>query len=141
MPGRRRILIAEDDSLVRELIRSKLTAAGYDVHTARCGREALERMFIVKPQAVLLDLNLPDMDGFTVLETLRTHPQDATAPAMVLTVSGAPQDVQRAVSLGARDYLTKDRIQSHLLPRLARMLKNAEPAAAAAGGEAASRAA
>lgn len=131
MPGHRRILIAEDDSLVRELIRSKLTSAGYDAHTARCGREALERMVIIKPHALLLDLNLPDIDGFMVLEGLRAHPQEVAAPAMVLTASGAPEDVQRAVSLGARDYLTKDRIQSHLLPRLARMLKNADKPAVA----------
>ncbi|NBW10518.1 MAG: response regulator [Caulobacteraceae bacterium] len=129
MPGRRRILIAEDDSLVRELVRSKLTSAGYDAHTARCGREALERMVVVKPHALLLDLNLPDIDGFMVLEGLRD--QEAAAPAMVLTASGASEDVQRAVALGARDYLTKDRIQSHLLPRLARMLRSAEQAAPA----------
>jgi DNA-binding response OmpR family regulator len=129
MPGRRRILIAEDDSLVRELIRSKLTSAGYDAHTARCGRETLERMVVVQPHALLLDLNLPDIDGFMVLEGLRDH--QAKTPAMVLTASGASEDVQRAVSLGARDYLTKDRIQSHLLPRLARMLRSAEQAAPA----------
>ena len=123
MPGRRRILIAEDDGLVRELIRSKLTAAGYDAHTARCGREAIERMVIVKPQALLLDLNLPDVDGFAVLEAVRENPVAAAVPVMVLTVSRAPADVQRAVSLGARDYLTKDRLGGQLLPRLARMLR------------------
>jgi DNA-binding response OmpR family regulator len=123
MPGRRRILIAEDDSLVRELIRSKLTAAGYDAHTARAGREVIERLSVVKPHAVLLDINLPDLDGFQVLKTVRDERQDVTAPIMILTARSAPEDVRRAVALGARDYLTKDRIQSQLLPRLARMLK------------------
>jgi DNA-binding response OmpR family regulator len=123
MPGRRRILIAEDDSLVRELIRSKLTAAGYDAHTARGGREAIERIFVVKPHALLLDINLPDLDGFAVLEALRDQPQETSAPVLVLTARSASEDVQRAVSLGARDYLTKDRIPGQLLPRLARMLR------------------
>ncbi len=129
MPGRRRILIAEDDSLVRELVRSKLTSAGYDAHTARCGREALERTFLIRPHALLLDLNLPDVDGFAVLETLRAEAIEAPPSVLVLTASRASEHVQRAVSLGARDYLTKDRIQSHLLPRLARMLRSAEQAA------------
>ena len=123
MPGRRRILIAEDDALIRELIRSRLFAAGYDTHTARSGREAIERMFVVRPHALLLDINLPDLDGFAVLEAMRDDLQEVAAPVLMLTGRRSPEDVKRAISLGARDYLTKDRIEVTLLPRLSRMLK------------------
>jgi two-component system OmpR family response regulator len=146
MNGRRRILIAEDDSLIRELVRSRLFSAGYDAHTARSGREAIERMFVVKPHAVLLDINLPDLDGFAVLEAMRDDLQEVAAPVLMLTGRRSPEDVRRAVALGARDYLTKDRIESDLLPRLSRMLRavaaEAQKAAAAqAMLEASSRAA
>lgn len=126
MTGRRRILIAEDDSLIRELVRSRLFAAGYDAHTARSGREAIERMFVVRPHAILLDINLPDLDGFAVLEALRDDLQEVAAPVLMLTARRSPEDVKRAVALGARDYLTKDRIESTLLPRLSRMLRTVE---------------
>lgn len=132
MPGRRRILIAEDDSLVRELVRSKLTSAGYDAHTARCGREAIEWTFLIRPHVLLLDLNLPDVDGFAVLKAIREGAIDAPPAALVLTASRASDHVQRAIALGARDYLTKDMIQSHLLPRLARMLRSLEAGVAQA---------
>jgi two-component system OmpR family response regulator len=139
MSGRRRILIAEDDALIRELIRSRLFAAGYDTHTARSGREAIERMFVVRPHALLLDLNLPDLDGFAVLEALRDDLQEVAAPVLVLTGRRAPEDVRRAIALGARDYLTKDGIEATLLPRLSRMLRAAAAAAEkAAAADAAS---
>jgi len=137
MPGRRRILIAEDDSLMRELIRSRLCAAGYDAHTARSGRETIDRLFVVKPHAVVLDINLPDIDGFAVLEAMRDDLQEVAAPVLMLTARRSPEDVNRAVALGARDYLTKDTLESTLLPRLSRMLRAVaaedEKAAAATG--------
>jgi len=123
MPGRKKILVAEDDSLVRELVRMRLAAAGYDAHTARTGKEVLQRMIVLQPDALVLDINMPDMDGFEVLETIRAEIPDLRTPTLIMTARRSPDDVQRAVALGARDYVTKDSLETKLLPRLSRMLR------------------
>ena len=123
MPGRKKILVAEDDSLVRELVRMRLAAAGYDAHTARTGKEVLQRMIVLQPDALVLDINMPDMDGFEVLETIRAEIPDLRTPTLIMTARRSPDDVQRAVALGARDYVTKDSLETKLLPRLNRMLR------------------
>lgn len=130
MSLRPRILIAEDDSLMRELIRARLSGAGYDTHTARSGREAIDRTIVIKPHALLLDINLPDLDGFDVLEAFHNDLSDIAVPTIMLTGRRSVEDVRRAVSLGAVDYLTKDVIESQLLPRLARVLRVAAQAIA-----------
>jgi CheY-like chemotaxis protein len=71
MSRNQRILVAEDDPGVRDLIRARLTNAGYDTHTAHNGREAVERMRSLKPDGMVLDINMPELDGFGVLEVLR----------------------------------------------------------------------
>ncbi|CAN5447385.1 hypothetical protein BH10PSE1_BH10PSE1_27090 [soil metagenome] len=135
MPLRHRILIAEDDSLMRDLIRMRLANAGYDTHTARSGREAIDRTIVIKPHALLLDINLPDVDGFGVLEAFHSDLSDIAVPTLMLTARRSTEDVRRAVALGAVDYLTKDAVDSQLLPRLARVLRSvaqsAEPQCAA----------
>jgi len=123
MPGRKKILVAEDDSLVRELVRMRLAAAGYDAHTARTGKEVLQRMIVLRPDALVLDINMPDMDGFEVLETIRAEIPDLRTPTLIMTARRSPDDVQKAVALGARDYVTKDSLETKLLPRLGRMLR------------------
>lgn len=130
MRARTRILVAEDDYLMRELVREHLTSAGYDVHTARTGNEALQRMHALKPHALVLDINLPDMDGFAVLDALRADDCKVSAPTLMLTARRAPEDVRRAVDLGAVDYLTKDALKAKLLPRLGRMLRQSGQEAA-----------
>ncbi|CAN5350994.1 hypothetical protein BH09PSE1_BH09PSE1_25170 [soil metagenome] len=123
MPYRPRILIAEDDSLMRDVIRTRLDGSGYETHTARTGREAIDRTIVVRPHALLLDINLPEIDGFGVLEAFRKDLPELTIPTIMLTSRRSSDDVQRAVGLGAVDYLTKDAIKSQLLPRLARALR------------------
>jgi DNA-binding response OmpR family regulator len=123
MPLRPRILIAEDDSLMRDAIRVRLNTAGYETHTARSGREAIDRAIVVKPHALLLDINLPEIDGFGVLEAFRTDLPELVIPTIMLTARRSGDDVQKAIGLGAVDYLTKDAIKDSLLPRLARALR------------------
>jgi len=110
---------------MRELVRMRLAAAGYDAHTARTGKEVLQRMIVLRPDALILDINMPDMDGFAVLEAIRDEIPDLATPTLIMTARRAPDDVQRAVALGARDYITKDSLENKLLPRLSRMLRMA----------------
>jgi DNA-binding response OmpR family regulator len=132
MSPSRRILVAEDDSGVRDLIRTRLNAAGFDTHTAKNGVEALMRIGELKPDALVLDINMPEMDGFGVLEALKDNPARARLPVLVLTARHAAEDVRRAVGLGAKDYLTKPFNDAQLLARVARLLRPPIPAPAAA---------
>lgn len=127
MSPRYRILVAEDDQDVRELLRTRLTSSGFDVHVARNGSEALELVSTVKPNAMVLDINMPKFDGFSVLEALRTR--GCLFPVLVLSARHAPEDVRRAVSLGAKDYLAKPFTEAQLQARVARLLRAPAPVA------------
>jgi two-component system OmpR family response regulator len=121
MPHKDCILVVEDNYDVRELIRTRLNGAGYDVHTARNGEEALGRIPVVNPAAMVLDINMPEMDGFGVLAAMS---RDRLAiPVLVLTARHAADDVRRAVGLGAKDYLAKPFTEAQLQARVARLLR------------------
>lgn len=128
MSPRTRILVAEDDQGIRELIRTRLDALGYDVHTARNGIEALDRISAICPSVLILDINMPGADGFTVLKTIRKR--NYAVRVLMLTARHASDDVRRAVELGAKDYLTKPFTEAQLQARVARLLR--APAAAPA---------
>ncbi len=130
MSDKGKILVAEDDAGVRELIRTRLSMAGYDVHTAKTGVEAMRRIYDLRPQAIILDINMPELDGFGVLQAMKTHWKEARIPTLVLTARHASEDIQRAVALGAKDYLAKPFTESQLLARVARLIR--PPAAAQA---------
>jgi two-component system OmpR family response regulator len=99
MPSSARILVAEDDSGIRDIIRIRLQAAGYEVDVARNGVEALAKIKTSRPSAMILDINMPEMDGFGVLESMAGHIQ--RVPVLVLTARHAAEDVRRAIGLGA----------------------------------------
>jgi len=123
MSPRRRILVAEDDLGVRELILARLAVAGYDTHSARNGRDAMDRAHTLKPDGIVLDINLPVMDGFEALEALRSTWVLRKVPVLVLTARHAEEDVRRAISLGAKDFLTKPFSDGQLIARVVRLLR------------------
>ena len=123
MPSSPRILVAEDDAGVRDLIRTRLRMTGYDVHIARTGIEALDRIGELRPDAMVLDINMPEMDGFGVLKGMGARANGARIPVLVLTARHAVEDVKLAVSLGAKDYLTKPFSEGQLVARVARLLR------------------
>jgi DNA-binding response OmpR family regulator len=121
MPSSARILVAEDDAGIRDIIRTRLQAAGYNVEVARNGIEALAKITASRPAAMILDINMPELDGFGVLESMAGHV--VRTPVLVLTARHAADDVRRAISLGAKDYLAKPFSESQLLARVARLLR------------------
>lgn len=125
---RGRILIVEDEPMVMELITTRLILAGYTTYSARNGELALERIAEVKPSAMILDINMPGLDGFGVLERLKESGVIAQLPTLVLTARNSPEDVRRAVTLGARDYLAKPFNDEQLLGRVARLVRKVNPA-------------
>jgi len=113
------ILVVDDDRDLRALLERELTAAGHRVAQAASGAEALERARVHRPSVVLLDLNLPDIDGVEVLRQLRAT--SATAHAAVLLVSGRAAEADRiaGLELGADDYVAKPFSVRELLLRIA----------------------
>ncbi|HET9159688.1 MAG TPA: response regulator transcription factor [Caulobacteraceae bacterium] len=128
MSDKARILVVEDDASVRQLIRTGLGRADYEVHVARDGKEALEAIARIQPDAMVLDINMPELDGFGVLEALREKPEGLRPATMILTARHAEDDVRRAMALGAKDYLTKPFSETQLMRRIARLLRPPYPA-------------
>ncbi len=114
------ILVVEDNPAQREAIAYALEKEGYDVDRAETGPEALEAARRQKPAAVILDLGLPDLDGFGVCQALR---RDSSMPILVLTARDGEEDLLRAFALGADDYLTKPFRYRELLARVKALLR------------------
>ena len=132
MPDKRRIVVAEDDAAIRDLVRDLLTSAGYEIHTARNGQEAVLKVRQFAPAAMVLDINMPEIDGFGVLKAIRNLPPAVKPAVLVLTARHSPDDVRQATLLGAKDYLAKPFSQTQLLSRVARLLRPALSAPAPA---------
>jgi len=105
MPNK--ILIIEDEKLVLELIQKKLTNERYEVSVARDGEEGMEKMRKFQPDLVLLDIVMPKMDGFEVLEEMRKDKDLQDINVIVISNSGQPVELDRARELGANDWLVK----------------------------------
>lgn len=119
-----RALIIDDEVQIRRLLRVALEGAGYDVHEAEAGQLGLQAAATVRPDVIVLDLGLPDLDGFAVLERLREW---STTPVIVLTVRDSEEDKVNALDAGADDYVTKPFSTVELLARLRVAQRRAQP--------------
>ena len=90
-----RILIAEDNAVNRELLRELLEVRGHEIAEASDGAEALELIERVRPDILLLDIGMPEMDGFTVLRKVRENPQMAALPVLAVTAFAMRGDRER----------------------------------------------
>ncbi|MBW8304496.1 MAG: response regulator [Brevundimonas sp.] len=123
-----RILVVDDDPMILELLVTRLELAGYQVVTARDGHEALKRIAAAQPHAMILDVNMPRLDGFGVLRHLKSTERGQSLPVMVLTARYQASDVQEAIRLGAKDFLAKPFTDNQLFLRVGRLLRSARPA-------------
>ena len=123
----RKILIAEDEPAVLDLLVTRLSIAGYQTFQARNGRDAINRLTDVMPTALILDINMPIADGFEVLYHMRRKGLTGVIPVMILTARNRPEDVRKAIDLGAMDFLAKPFKDAHLLARVARLLRRPPP--------------
>jgi two-component system, OmpR family, alkaline phosphatase synthesis response regulator PhoP len=105
--SKQRILVVDDDTAVVRLIRSYLEQAGYEVLTAYNGETALHTIRRDRPDLVLLDLMLPDKDGWDITRIVRSDPNLATLPILMLTARVTDTDKIVGLELGADDYITK----------------------------------
>ncbi|HXN23104.1 MAG TPA: response regulator transcription factor [Candidatus Dormibacteraeota bacterium] len=114
------ILVVDDDPQIRRVMRATLTAQGYTIVEARDGQEALEKLRSERPDLVLLDMNMPVMDG---LEACREIRRDSEVPVIMLTVRSAEKDKVRALDAGADDYVVKPFGIQELLARVRAVLR------------------
>jgi two-component system, OmpR family, alkaline phosphatase synthesis response regulator PhoP len=103
----RTALVVEDEPDILLAVRVVLEAAGYAVIEANGGKQALELADEPNLDAILLDLRMPDLDGWAVLEVLRAKGTSSRVPVIILSAHGSPSTVERSVELGARGYVKK----------------------------------
>ena len=119
-----RVLVADDDPQMRRLIRNVLQREGFEVVEAEDGLDALERLEQETVSLVLLDVDMPRLDGLGVLEELRAQMRTASLPVIILTAHHDDTE-EKALDLGAHDYLTKPVQTRSLVARVRAVLKRA----------------
>ena len=105
-----KVLLAEDDANLREIFEMRLKAEGYDVVTAGDGEEALVVATREKPDLMVVDIMMPKISGFEMLETLRANPETANTKAIMMTALGQAEDRERGERLGVLKYLVKSQV-------------------------------
>ena len=123
-----RILVADDEPDYVSTIQRRLEWCHYEVIVAGTGSEALEKIKEHRPDLVLLDTNMPGMNGHEVLEHMRRLPDLEHTPVIMVTALCEPEDVARASSLGVIDYVAKPFDFSDLVEKIAQALKQKTPA-------------
>ncbi len=116
------ILIADDDLAVRTILRAVLQREGYEVVEAANGREALEALHQARPALVMLDVEMPEMDGWEALERIR---ESTDVPVMMLSAHAGEAHTVRGLRAGADDYVAKPFTKNELLARVDALLRRA----------------
>src|SRR5262245_4951727 len=124
----KKILLIEDQAAMRRNLSIMLKMEGFDVLAAENGRAGLELVRREKPDLILCDVMMPELDGYGVLEKLRADPATATLPFICLTARGAKPDIRQGMNLGADDYLTKPAQRADLLAAIAARLARKQAA-------------
>ncbi|MDO8804000.1 MAG: response regulator [Elusimicrobiota bacterium] len=107
MPLHNKILIADDDAEMLEMLSSMLEGEGYTVIKAENGLEAVELARKELPALVMLDIHMPKMDGLKACKEIKSDPATRSVPVVMLTVEGSINEIQQAISYGAKTYITK----------------------------------
>lgn len=123
MQPKKKILLVEDDAALAEVYKSRLELEGFELKHVANGEEALSAAIEFHPDLIVLDVMMPKINGFDVLDILRNTPETTNVHVIMLTALSQPKDKERADQLGADDYLVKsqvvisdvvDRIRHHL---------------------------
>jgi len=106
----KKVLIIEDDAFFRELISKKVTESGFEFMSAVNGEDGVKKVEKDKPDLILLDLLLPNMDGFEVLSRIRQESGSSDTPVIILSNLDRKEDIDKGLKVGANDYLIKSQI-------------------------------
>src|SRR4051812_4327704 len=107
MADKKKILIIEDEQILGDILLNKLFEQGYDAAWELDGEAGLLKMREFKPDLILLDVVMPKKDGYEVLADMQKDPALAKLPVIIISNSGQPVEIERIVSLGAKDYIVK----------------------------------
>ncbi len=103
----KRIMLVDDTETVLMFEKIMLSGHGYEVVTAKNGADALEKVASRPPDLILLDIQMPEMDGIETCRNLKNNPKTQTIPVVMVTTKGTPEKVEAAFMAGCNDYLTK----------------------------------
>ncbi len=117
-----KILVADDEPDYRKLVQIALESAQFEVFEAENGKKALEKIHQVNPDLILLDINMPQMDGFTVCKKIRQDPAYRRLPIIMLTVRKTVPSQTKGLEIGADDYIIKPFEQEELVARVKSVL-------------------
>ena len=120
---RKKVLVVEDDTEMVDLLRFNLQKAGFAIATATDGIEALKKVRSLAPDLILLDLMLPELDGFSVCEILRRDPETASIPIIMLTALSNELARMTGLASGANDYFSKPFSPRQLVSRVKDLLE------------------
>ena len=120
MDQKKKILLIEDDKFLLKLYSDKLNREGFEVSMAASGEEGLSKVSAEKPDLVLLDIILPQKNGFDILSEIKLNPATKNIPVIMLTNLGQESDIKTGFELGAADYLVKTDFSITKLPEVVR---------------------
>ena len=107
LQSKKKILIIDDEVSLLQILASRLQFAGYDVYTAHNGTEGLKKAELVSPSLILLDIMMPDVDGYAVLLNLKKNRRTRGSHVVMITSNTDPEAIDRAINMGAVDYIVK----------------------------------
>ena len=119
----RKILIIDDDPTVRELMRRQLERDGFEVHSASDGKEGITKAREIKPDLITLDILMPDLDGWSVLRSLKADPEVSSIPVVMASIL---DEKNKGFSLGAADYLSKPLERERLIGSIRNLIGEGE---------------
>jgi CheY-like chemotaxis protein len=122
-----KILIVEDNEMNRDMLSRRLERRGYEICVAGDGRQGIEQAQALLPDLILLDLSLPEIDGWEVARRLKTTPATSHIPIIALTAHAMTGDRDEAIAAGCNDYDTKPIEFQRLLGKIETLLKPAAP--------------
>jgi len=121
-----KILVIDDEQDILRIVSYSLKKWGYDVVTATNGQEGLDKMAAENPDLVLLDAGMPVMNGFQMLDEIRSHPDWKNIPVIMLTAHSDPKDIDRARTYGILEYVTKPFDPMELREKLEKALSHSK---------------
>ena len=118
----KKILLADDEEDVKSILKMFLKSKGYEVCTAFDGLDAIDQTKKEKPDLILLDIMMPEMDGFEVCKKLKSDPETADIPVIMVSAASHAESVQKGLDAGASDYIVKPFEPEQLERKLASIL-------------------
>jgi two-component system alkaline phosphatase synthesis response regulator PhoP len=122
--SRARVLVVDDESDIVSTVQYRLEFCEFEVITATNGKEGLEKATNEKPDLILLDIRMPVMDGYEMLERLKNRPDLKDIPVIMFTAYSDARDIAKAIDLGIVDYVTKPFDFTELMEKISNALEN-----------------